>query len=220
MEARCLILVEGASDRVALETLAARVGRDLRAEGVEVVELGGATNVAKYLAETVRGGEDLQVLGLYDDAEERFFAHGLERAGLGPVEDRGRLEQLGFFACVADLEDELIRAVGEHRMLQVIDHEGELASLRRLQRQPVQRTWPQHHQLRRFLSARSGHKSRYARLLVEALDLSRVPRPLAEALTRAGAARGVAGGTRSERQVRAGRTGFGAATPTGRYPIG
>ena len=104
----------------------------------------------------------LRIAGLYDEAEERFFARGLERAGLGPVPDRGRLEQLGFFACVTDLEDELIRAVGERRMLEVIDEHGELASFRILQRQPAQRTWSLHQQLRRFVSARSGHKSRYA----------------------------------------------------------
>ncbi len=184
MAARALILVEGASDRVAVETLAARLGRDLRAERVDVVELGGATNAARYLAETLREGAGPRLAGLYDDAEERFFARGLEQAGLGPVADRGRLEQLGFFACVADLEDVLIEAVGEHRMLEVIDEQGELASFRLLQRQPAQRAWTQHRQLRRFLSARSGHKSRYARLLVEALDLGRVPRPLAEVLSR------------------------------------
>lgn len=182
MASRSLIFVEGASDLVAVETLALRLGRDLRAESVEVVELGGATNAGKYLGETLRGSEGLRLAGLYDEAEERFFARGLERAGLGPVENRGRLEELGFFACVPDLEDELIQAVGERGMLEVIDDEGELGSFRLLQRQPAQRTWTQHQQLRRFLSARSGHKSRYAKLLVEALDLARVPRPLAEVL--------------------------------------
>ena len=184
MPPRSLVLVEGASDRVAVETLAARLGRDLREEGVEVVELGGATNAGKYLAATLQARRGLPLVGLFDEAEERFFARGLERAGLGPVDDRGRLEQLGFFACVADLEDELIRAVGEQRMLAVIEHEGELGSFRLLQRQPAQRTWTQHRHLRRFLSARSGHKSRYARLLVEALDLDRAPRPLVEVLGR------------------------------------
>lgn len=184
MEPCSLILVEGASDRVAIEVLAARLGRDLGAEGVDVVELGGATNLGRYLAET-HEGEGLRLAGLYDVAEERFFARGLERVGLGPVTNRDRLEQLGFYACVADLEDELIRAVGEDTVLRVIDQQGELASFRRLQRQPAQRTWTQHRQLRRFFSGRSGYKSRYARLLVEALDLDQVPHPLAQVLTRA-----------------------------------
>ena len=179
-----ILLVEGASDRVAVETLASRLGRDLAGEGVDVVELGGATNVGRYLVAALGERRGLRIAGLYDEAEERFFARGLERAGLGPVPDRGRLEQLGFFACVTDLEDELIRAVGERRMIEVIEEEGELASFRILQRQPVQRTWSQHRQLRRFISARSGHKSRYARALVDALDLDAIPRPLGLVLSR------------------------------------
>lgn len=179
-----LILVEGASDRVAVETVAARLGRDLRAEGVDVVELGGASNAGNYLVEELGSCRDLRLAGLYDDAEEHFFARGLERAGFGPVGDRSRLEQLGFFACVADLEDELIRAVGEQGMLDIIDAQGELGSFRLLQRQPVQRTWTRPQQLRRFLSARSGHKSRYARLLGEAVDPDRFPRALTEVLDR------------------------------------
>jgi hypothetical protein len=182
--AGAVILVEGASDRVAVETLAARLGRDLTGEGVEVLELGGATNVGKVLVDLLGRRQGLRLTGLYDEAEERFFARGLDRAGLGPVTDRGRLEQLGFFACVTDLEDELIRALGETRVVEVIDAEGELASFRLLQRQPVQRSWSQHRQLRRFISTRSGRKSLYARALVEALDLDAVPRPLELLLSR------------------------------------
>jgi hypothetical protein len=40
------------------------------------------------------------------------------------------------------------------------------------------------HQLRRFIGGRSGHKHRYARLLVDALDLDRVPPPLDRLLDR------------------------------------
>ena len=179
-----VLVVEGASDRVAVETLADRLGRDLAGDGVEVVELGGATNVGNFLVDLLGRRRGLRLAGLYDEAEERFFARGLERAGLGPVTDRGRLEQLGFYACVTDLEDELINALGERRVLEVIEAEGELASFRILQRQPVQRSWTQHRQLRRFISTRAGRKSLYARALVEALDLDAVPRPLALLLSR------------------------------------
>ena len=187
MGPRSLILVEGESDRAAVQTLAARLGQDLEADGIEVVALGGATNVGRFLLEASAKDRRVRIAGLYDEAEERFFVRGLERAGFGRVGDRARLEQLGFYACVADLEDELIRAVGERGMLDVIDDQGELASFRLLQRQPAQRSWSQHRQLRRFLSARSGHKARYARLLVEALDLGRVPAPLASVIYRASA---------------------------------
>jgi hypothetical protein len=52
-----------------------------------------------------------------------------------------------------------------------------------MQRQPAQRGRPVQDQIRRFIGGRSGLKSRYARLLVDALEPGRhAPRSLAEAL--------------------------------------
>ncbi|WP_370248461.1 TOPRIM nucleotidyl transferase/hydrolase domain-containing protein [Nocardioides sp.] len=177
-----LLVVEGASDRVALETLAARLGRDLVAEGVEIVELGGITNLRRFLVETLPARRGLNLRGLYDVPEERYVRSALEAAGLGAVEDRWRLEELGFFACEEDLEDELLRAVGGRVMLQLLEVHGDLASFRRLQHQPALRAWDQHRQFRRFLSARSGNKARYARILADAVELDAVPSPLWEVL--------------------------------------
>ena len=42
MQLRGVVLVEGTSDRRAVETLARRRGRDLQAEGVAVVPMGGS----------------------------------------------------------------------------------------------------------------------------------------------------------------------------------
>jgi hypothetical protein len=47
--ASAVVLVEGLSDQIALETLAARRGRDLDAEGVVVLPMGGAHAVTRYL---------------------------------------------------------------------------------------------------------------------------------------------------------------------------
>jgi hypothetical protein len=88
------------------------------------------------------------------------------------------MEALGFFVCVADLEDELIRALGVETVERVIDDQGELGSFRTLQYQPAQRGRATEAQLRRFMGTRSGRKIRYARLLVDALDLTQAPRPL------------------------------------------
>ena len=49
---RTVVLVEGASDRVALHTLAGRLGRDLEVEGVRVVAMGGITNTRAFAART------------------------------------------------------------------------------------------------------------------------------------------------------------------------
>ncbi len=162
----------------ALLALAERQGRDLQEEMVEVVNLRGATNVGRFLGDLRSAGRRPRLAGLYDAPEERYFRRGLEQGGLGPVPDRGRLEELGFFACETDLEDELIRALGAPAVEAVIEEQGELMSWRILQRQPAQRSRSVEDQLHRFLGTRSGRKSIYARLLVEALDEDQVPTPL------------------------------------------
>jgi len=175
---RAVVLVEGVSDQAALTVLARRRGRDLAAEGVEVVAMDGATNIAHYLDRYGPAGLAVQVAGLYDIAEERFFRRGVERAGLGADVDAAGLAALGFFVCDADLEDELIRAVGPETVEEIVAAEGELRSFRTMQRQPAQRDRSLHDQLHRMMGARSGHKKRYAELLAEAVPLDRVPRSL------------------------------------------
>jgi hypothetical protein len=79
---------------------------------------------------------------------------------------------------VEDLEDELIRALGAERVLEVVEGRGELRSFRTLGRQPEWRGRPVEQQLRRFLGAGATRKIVYAPLLVEALDPAAIPRPL------------------------------------------
>jgi hypothetical protein len=55
-------------------------------------------------------------------------------------------------------------------------------SFRRFQDQPAQRGRDLHAQLRRFLGTRAGRKVRYGALLVDALELDRVPQALDRAL--------------------------------------
>ena len=84
--------------------------------------------------------------------------------------------------CAADLEDELIRALGAPVVEAVVDQAGELGLLRMFQRQPAQRGRVREHQLHRFMGTRSGRKIEYATLLAERLDLVRVPRPIEQVL--------------------------------------
>ena len=175
---RAAVLVEGTSDEQAVEALARRRGRDLLAEGVAVVPIGGATNIGRFLDALGPAGLDLQLAGLCDAAEEGYFQRGLERAGLGSGLTRAAMESLGFYVCVDDLEDELIRALGVAAVERVVDAQGDLGSFRILQKQPAQRGRPSHAQLQRFLGTRSGRKTSYGRLLVDALDLAQMPRPL------------------------------------------
>lgn len=179
---RAVILVEGPSDRAAVETLGRRLGRDLEAEGVSVVPMGGATSVRRFLGAFGPAGLDVRVSGLCDAAEAAYLAAALERAGFGTGVVVADLPRLGFHVCDADLEDELIRAAGMAVAEEVLADQGDLASFRRMQRQPAQRHRRPEDQLRRFIACGSGRKPRYARLLVDALDLTRVPPPLAGVL--------------------------------------
>ena len=161
---------------VAIEALAERRRVDTDAAGITLVPIGGAQAIGRYLDVFVSQG--LKLAGLCDAAEEGEFARGLERAGLGSNLTREGMEQLGFYVCVADLEDELIRAHGAEAVEQVIEAEGDLGSFRTLQKQPEWRGRPVEEQLRRFMGSGGSRKIRYARLLVEALDVDRIPRPL------------------------------------------
>jgi hypothetical protein len=174
---RAAILVEGISDRRALEALAARRGRALRADGVAVVAMGGAKNIGRFLERFGPRGSNVALAGLYDVAEEPDVRRGLERAGLGHASSRLELEKLGFYACIEDLEDELIRAVGAERVVDLVEERGQLGPFRTLQKQPEWRGRPIDQQLRRFLG-NSNRKIDYAPLLIDALDLSKAPRPL------------------------------------------
>jgi hypothetical protein len=181
-----VVLVEGSSDQVALEALAERGGRDLAAEGIAVVPMGGASNIRHFLELFGPLGLDLRLAGLCDAGEEGDFRRGLEWAGLGSNLRRADIEALGFSVCVADLEDELIRCLGAARVEQVVEAQGELGSFRIFQRQPAWQGRSSQAQLRRFIGTHSGRKVRYARLLVDALELTSVPRPLDRVLAHAG----------------------------------
>jgi OLD-like protein len=173
-----IVLVEGVSDQIALEALAERRGRDLEADGVSVMPIGGAQSIGRFLDKFGPRGLGAALAGLCDAAEEGEFRRALEHAGLGSDLTRADMERLGFYVCVADLEDELIRALGADSVEQVVDAEGDLGSFRTLQKQPAWQGRAREEQLRRFMGSGGSRKIRYARLLVNALDLSRVPRPL------------------------------------------
>ncbi|MFB7473790.1 TOPRIM nucleotidyl transferase/hydrolase domain-containing protein [Kitasatospora sp. NPDC056184] len=170
---RTAVLVEGPSDLAAVETLAAREGRDLAAEGVCVVSMGGAMNVARYAGLLGPPGLGLRLTGLCDENEQGFYERGLERAG-APGE--------GFFVCVSDLEEELIRALGVARVEEIVEAEGDLPAWQIFVRQPAHQGGVPERQLRRFLGTKKGRKIRYGHLLVGALEAGREPAPLRELL--------------------------------------
>ena len=83
-----------------------------------------------------------------------------------------------FEVCVADLEDELVRALGAERVEQLLE-EHDRSSLRTFRKQPQWRGRPLHDQLRRFLCSSDRRKLRYVPVLVEAaVEHDCVPAPL------------------------------------------
>ncbi|QEO15510.1 ATP-dependent endonuclease [Agromyces intestinalis] len=150
-----IILVEGDSDRIAVETLAARLGVDLP----PVVPIGGSKNAPRAIA----AHPATRLIGLVDAGERRDFESVIDTV----------------FVCDPDLEAEFVRALGIDGTLEVVREQGELDSFRKLQRQPALRERPIQVQLARFFGGRSGNKLRYARLLAEAVPFDRVPAPLA-----------------------------------------
>lgn len=126
-----VILVEGRSDKAAVEVLAARRGMVLGGAGLQVVAMGGVTSIGHFLAALGPHGINVILSGLCDAGQESYVRWALERGGLGASASRAELEALGFYVCAADLEDELIRAVGIGAVEQVIEGQGELRSFRR-----------------------------------------------------------------------------------------
>ncbi|WP_166020719.1 TOPRIM nucleotidyl transferase/hydrolase domain-containing protein [Streptomyces chilikensis] len=166
---RTAVLLEGPSDLATVEALAALRGRDLAAEGVCVLSMDGAMNAGRFARVLGPPGLGLRLTGLCDERERPYYDRGLERAG-APRD--------GVFVCVADLEEELIRALGAQRVEETVRAEGDLRAWRTFRSQPAQRGRSRERQLRRFLGTRKGRKIRYGRVLAEALRPGEVPAPL------------------------------------------
>ena len=87
----------------------------------------------------------------------------------------------GYGLELADLEEELIRALGPDVMVSLIESQGHMRRFHSFQNQPAQRHKTIEAQLWRWLG---NHKIRYAPLMVGALDLRKVPPPLDGVLSR------------------------------------
>ena len=175
--ARTLVLVEGDSDAAAVRALADLIGCDLDLNNIQICPAAGVTNYSRVLGDFVRTHPGAEFFGMYDVADERHVRRALANAAV-PIAAHDSLETFGFFACVADLEDELIRALGDEGVEKVLEAQDELKSFRRFQAMPQHRATPVHQQLRRFLGTRATRKIRSAQRLVQALDLGQLPQPL------------------------------------------
>ena len=176
-----VVLLEGRSDVAAVRTAAATAGVDL--SDVRLVDLGGITNIRSHLVALARdgvipdGSGAAQVLGMCDAAETRFVESALAATGHW-VRDASDLPAAGFFVCVADLEDELLRALGTRRVLAVLERMGLRTKLDALAQQPAWRERPLNEQLHRFAGVASGRKELLAAELTAELTAEELPEPL------------------------------------------
>jgi hypothetical protein len=179
-----VVLVEGISDQIALETAAVGRGRDLDAERVVIVPIGGAHAIGRFLTRMAPLGTRVRLAGMCDLREEEIYRRGLDLSHVGSPRTRTDMEHLGFYVCVKDLEEELIRALGTARVEALFDSEGDLRTFRSFQSQPAWRGRQPEAQMWRFLRSSSRRNLRYARLLVEAaVGRDALPRPLDGLLT-------------------------------------
>lgn len=181
MTRRTVVLLEGASDVAAVRRLALSRGLDLA--HAALVDLGGVTNVRRVFAEVRTQAPGAEVIGMCDAGEVRFVMRALEAAG-APVRQPEDLASHGFFVCVADLEDELIRALGTDRVLEVVYRLGLTGKLAALQQQPAWDGRPLAEQLHRFCGVASGRKELLAGELAGELAPGEEPEPLRMLLER------------------------------------
>lgn len=178
---RLVVLLEGPSDAAAVRALMERDGID--PAPVELVNLQGITNVGRTLKEIRQVVGDIDVVGMCDAAESRFAEKALADDGL-PVLDATDLPVYGFFVCQADLEDELIGALGPDAALQALQDAGLGGKFDALRNQGAWADRPLAEQLHRFCGAATGRKELAAAILAAALPADAVPEPLAMLLDR------------------------------------
>ncbi len=176
--AAAVVLVEGVSDQIAVETLGAVRGDDMA--GIAVFPTGGVHAFGPFIKHFGPRGRALRLSGLCDAAEAGVVHEALVAGGM--LDPSHAIAESDFHICDRDLEDELIRALGVDTAVAVIDEQGDLRRLRTMQHQPEWRSRPTADQIRRFLGSGARRKLRYAAAFVRALPPERVPTPLREAL--------------------------------------
>ncbi|SDG47204.1 TOPRIM nucleotidyl transferase/hydrolase domain-containing protein [Pelagibacterium luteolum] len=178
--AHTIVFVEGISDQIAVETLAARQNLDLEAKSIVVFPVGGSKSVTRYLREFGPMGARKTLAGLCDTDAAGIFSRALFNTGHTEIRSPDDLPAAGFFVCDRYLEEELIRAIGPGPIVDMIVAQGEGNALSIFQKQPEWRDRDLSDQLCRFFRSKARRPARYARLLIEACPPDRIPRPLSD----------------------------------------
>ncbi|RBY81837.1 hypothetical protein [Blastococcus sp. TF02A-26] len=169
-----VVLLEGRSDVAAVRAVARTSG--LADDACRLVDMGGVTGIRRHL-EVLDAEPGVRVLGMCDAGEVAVVVRAL---GVRGAVD---LPAHGFTVCDTDLEDELIRALGPERVVDVLDRLGLTHRLAVLQNQPAWRGRPLPEQLHRFAGTTSGRKELLAGALAAELTVAEVPAPLRALVT-------------------------------------
>lgn len=177
---RTVVFVEGPSDYLAVREAARRSGVDLDARGVAIVSLQGAGLLAIYLKLLGPNGLDLKLLGLCDLDAEADWQTKLTAAGV-PVADRATMNASGFYVCDTDLEDELVRALGDAEVQAILTQENEAANFAAFASDPARQGLSLSEQLVAFARKR---KVRWSPRLAAGLTAATAPPPISDLLSR------------------------------------
>ncbi|NNG41251.1 hypothetical protein HJ588_18490 [Flexivirga sp. ID2601S] len=175
-----VVLLEGRSDVVAVASFARRRAAG-ELDGVELVDLGGVTNIGGRLERLSIRPEVTRAAGLCDRGEVDVVVRALRRFH-PDVQVMGDLAARGFFVCDRDLEDELIRGLGVPGCMSLLDRLGLGERFATFCRQPAWQSQPIVDQLHRFVGTTSGRKELFAGEAAGAIPLDRVPPPIADLL--------------------------------------
>lgn len=174
--ARKAILVEGLSDKYAIQALAVRKGKSLDAAGVSIVDMSGAGGIRPFLGLLGPNGLGVEVMGLCDKSDEVKWSKALGENGFAKGLDRAGMAKLKFFVCDEDLEAVLITAITAAEVLKVVQSQGDKTAFEVFAKQPAHAGHTLEKQLHDFIHG--GRNIVYASLLVDALDLAKVPASL------------------------------------------
>jgi hypothetical protein len=172
-----VVLLEGSSDVAAVRAVAALYGVTATTHRYQFIDMGGVTNIHRHLVAFRTASVPVRVIGMCDAGEAKYFVRALQVIGCD-LQHEADLAEYGFSVCDADLEDELIRALGPERVVSALDRLGLRARLATFQRQPAWRDRPLHEQLHRFAGVASGRKTLLAGAFAGELARSEVPAPL------------------------------------------
>jgi putative ATP-dependent endonuclease of OLD family len=117
LTARHVLMVEGAADRVFIESCARAQGINLDRLGITILELDGADKFGHVNKLLGKSGFALSLIGLVDKKESGSWINGM---GLKPKDVNLR----GIFVCDADLEDEYSRGMGAASVARSFVSEG------------------------------------------------------------------------------------------------